>query len=468
MRGSRFGAVVVAILWFLVHGPEICAAADQRPNILVIMTDDQSHETVTSDFMPNTKAMIGDEGLTCTEFFMPTPLCCPSRASFFTGQYAHTTGVRSNTDRLNEPTFVQQLRASGYFTGLIGKYLNSWPGAARPEFNYWADWLSGYINPKMNLFGMTYQIPGYATDILCHKALDFLDRVPPNTPFFLLVAPHAPHAPATPAPGDEALYSSLPNWRPPSFNPPVQSDKPNWLANTPLLSARKIAKNVDKFRLDQLRCLRSVDRAVLEILNKVQEQGKLDHTLIMYFSDNGYFWGEHRLLRKNHVYEEASRGTLVLRYPPLVSKPRTEARLIAVIDLAPTFYELAGLPIPNGVDGRSLLPLLRGASQWRDSILLEGWPGSEASRDKGKVEEENEMEAEEAGLAQEPEQKHVNQYQDYRAIRTKDYVYVETEGDKPELYDLNQDPYERRNLANELQYAEVVKNLRYRLHHENL
>jgi N-acetylglucosamine-6-sulfatase len=468
MRGSTFGGVVGAILWFLVHSPEICAAADERPNILVIMTDDQSHDTVTSDFMPNTKAMIGDEGLTCTEFFMPTPLCCPSRASFLTGQYAHTNAVRGNADRLNRPTFVERLQASGYFTGLVGKYLNSWPGGARPEFNYWVDWLGGYINPKMNLFGTIQEVRGYATDILREKALDFLDTVPANTPFFLLVAPHAPHAPATPAPGDEALYSNLPNWRPPSFNPPLQSDKPNWLANTPLLNAKNITKDVDKFRLDQLRCLHSVDRAVPDILHKLKQQGKLDHTLIVYFSDNGYFWGEHRLLWKNRVYEEASRGPFILRYPPLVGKRRTEGKLIAVIDLAPTFYELAGLPIPNGMDGRSLVPLLRGASEWRDAILLEGWPGSDASQAKGKVKENNEMEAEEAGLAQGPKQEHINQNQDYRAIRTKDYVYIETEGDKPELYDLNKDPYEMRNLADESQSAEVVKNLRYRLHHENL
>src|SRR5207248_9439619 len=203
------------------------------------MTDDQSHHTLTSQFMPNTQAMIADQGLTCTEFMMPTALCCPSRASFLTGKYARHDRVRTNTDPLFGPTVANHLHESGYYTGLIGKYLNSWPGNARPEYDYWAAWIRGYVNPTMNIFGTFAKVPGYLTYIQRDYALDFLNKVPVDKPFFLLFTPHAPHLPAIPAPGDENLYANLPDWRPPSFNPLNQADKPTWLATLPLLPRRK-------------------------------------------------------------------------------------------------------------------------------------------------------------------------------------------------------------------------------------
>src|SRR5262249_23598072 len=146
----------------------------------------------------------------------------------------------------------------------------------------------------------------------------------------------------TPAPGDENLYSDLPPWRPPSFNPAGQNDKLAWLQNTPQLTPKQIANKVEEFRLNQFRCLHSGDIAVKDVLVKLQQQGKLDNPLIVFYSDNGYFWGEHRLLHKNRVYEEASHGPFALRYPPLVTTPREEDRLIQVIDLTPTIYDLAG------------------------------------------------------------------------------------------------------------------------------
>src|SRR5205085_9891813 len=205
-----------------------------------------------------------------------------------------------------------------------------------------------------------------------------------------LVASRAPHSPATPAPGDEHLYPHLAKWRPPNFNPADQSDKPTWLKETPQLSQHKIEKQVDEFRLNQLRCLHSVDVAVRDILEKLKQQAKLDNTFMVFYSDNGYFWGEHRLLRKNRVYEEASRGPCAIRYPPLVAEPRLEDRLVAVIDLAPTIYELAGISIPSDVDGRSLVSLLRGTTEWRDALLLEGWPGTTNAQITPSDEEEEE------------------------------------------------------------------------------
>ena len=415
-----------------------------RPNILIIMTDDQSHDTLTEQFMPFTKSMIADQGINFTNGFMSTAVCCPSRSSFLTGKYARNHGVHLNKDSLTETTVANRLQAAGYYTGLIGKYLNSWPGDARPEYSYWACWKNGYVNPSMNIFGENKTVDGYLTYILRDYALDFFDKVPSGQPFFLLWTPHAPHGPATPAPGDENLYSDLPLWRPPSFNPVAQSDKPAWLANTPQLTPRKISGD-DEFRLDQLRTLHSVDLAVRDLLNKLRDQGRLDNTLVVFYSDNGYFWGEHRLLHKNRVYEEASHGPFALRFPPMVSTPRTEDRLIQVIDLAPTIYELAGVPMPGDVDGRSLVPLMQGTGDWRDAILLEGWPGVKNDDDEA------------TGASRDKTAAH------YQALRTEQYVYVVTDNDTPELYDLKADPYQMTNLVNDTHYKKTVKKLSKRL-----
>ena len=430
-------------------------AQSQRPNVLIIMTDDQSHDTLTDQFMPNTKAMIADQGINFTRAYASTALCCPSRSSLLTGKYARHHGVHLNADELNDTTVADHLQNAGYYTGLVGKYLNSWPGAARQEFDYWACWEKGYLDPTMNIFGAEQKVPGYLTYLLRDYALDFLNKVPNDQPFFLLFTPHAPHGPATPAPGDEGLYSELAPWRPPSFNPAAQSDKPQWLQDTPQLTPAEVSEN-DRFRVRQLSTLHSVDLSVRDILNKLREQGKLDNTLVVFYSDNGYFWGEHRLLNKNRVYEEASRIPFAVRYPPLASAARMEDRLIQVIDLAPTIYELAGIAQPTGVDGRSLVPLMLDASDWRDALLLEGWPDIKGNEDGSSAEGEPSAQTD----AQKEGEAH------YQAIRTEQYVYIITDNDTAELYDTIADPYQLANLVNDPKHRRILKQLRKRLKKE--
>src|SRR5258705_2915332 len=178
----------------------------------------------------------------------------------------------------------------------------------------------------------------------------------------------------------------------------------------------------------------------------------LDNPLVIFYSDKVYLGGEHRFLHKNHVYEEASRIPFAVRYPPLVAAPRVEDRLIQVIDLAPTIYELAGIAQPSGVDGRSLVPLLRGTSDWRDAILLEGWPDIKNGDDPSTSDEP----AAETD-AQKKEQMH------YQAIRTAQYVYVITDNDSDELYDTMADPYQITNLVNDPKHKRILRILRKRL-----
>ena len=231
--------------------------------------------------------------------------------------------------------------------------------------------------------------------------------------------------------------------RPPSFNR-KDSAKPHWLGTLPPLTPDLIAR-VDDFRRKQLQTLEALDQAVESLLSALAAQGKLDETVVVYLADNGHFWGEHGIAwGKNAVYEEASRVPFAVRYPRLASRPRVETRLVANIDIAPTFYELARLPIPPEVDGRSLVPLLLDSARaqvapgagWRDELLIEGWVGEAALK-----------------LGWAP----------YAAIHTGRYVYVETEGDRSELYDMATDPHQQHNQAENPAHASVVADLKARL-----
>ncbi|HEU4368904.1 MAG TPA: sulfatase-like hydrolase/transferase [Methylomirabilota bacterium] len=461
--GSVTGVLCLATFVLAVTPPATEAGA--RPNFLIILSDDQRHDTL--DYMPRTKARIFGEGVTFSRAYITTSLCCPSRASILTGMYAHKHGVRSNSIPLQKETFIERLKRSGYYTGQVGKYLNSWDGTARPEFDVWAAGPSGiahYFDPRVNLNGTWTGLRGYLTHIQRDHALEFLQRAgQQDKPFVLLFSPNAPHfgyerpggpprgpmdkafflRPPEPAPGDEKLHEALPAHRPPSFNRADVATRPRWFRSLPPLTPDLIGE-IDAFRVRQLQSLNALDHAVENLLASLAARGKLDDTVVLYLSDNGHFWGEHGIpWGKNAPYEESSRVPFGVRYPRLASKPRVETRLVANIDIAPTIYELAGIPIPADVDGRSLVPLLDArrvqapsAPAWRDELLLEGWVGSAAAA---------------AGWAP------------YAAIHTGRYVYVETEGDRSELYDLATDPHQLVNQVANPAYASFVIDLKARL-----
>ena len=434
----------------------------ERPNVLIILSDDQRYDTM--DYMPLTKARLFAGGVSFPNAYITTPLCCPSRASILTGMYAHRHGVRLNAIALRKETFVERLKKAGYFTGQVGKYLNSWDGSARPEFDFWAAGPGGvahYFNPRLNVNGTWAVHHGYLTHVLRDHAMEFLRRAAQQEkPFVLLFSPNAPHfayapsggtpqgprdipffmRPPDPAPGDEKLYLDVPAHRPPSFNKVDLSTRPRWFRSLVPLSPDLIAQ-IDVFRRKQLQTLNGLDRAIDSLLSALAAQGTLDRTLVVYLSDNGHFWGEHGIAwGKNAVYEESSRVPFAVRYPRLASKPRVEARLVANIDIAPTIYELAGLAIPPEVDGRSLVPLLDATraqpTPWREELLIEGWATAPAL---------------ELGWAP------------YAAIHTGRHVYVETEGDRSELYDLTTDPYQLNNQAGSATHMSVVADLKTRL-----
>jgi N-acetylglucosamine-6-sulfatase len=237
---------------------------------------------------------------------------------------------------------------------------------------------------------------------------------------------NAPHEPVIPAPEDENYQLQLPE-RLPSFNQEDLSDRPAWMSKDGLMLPETIEK-LDAFIRAQILTLFAVDRVVGKLITSLEEKGLLDNTVVIFLSDNGKLWGEHRLNSKNSPYEEASRVPFALRYPPLVHQPYTEATPVANIDIAPTLYELARIPIPEKVDGESLVGLLKG-EDWREGILIEGWPGR--------------------GV--------------YAAYHTGRYVYIETEGDVSEFYDLEHDPYEMKNEIENPEYQQIIAHMKARL-----
>jgi len=388
-------------------------------------------------FMPQTQALIFDQGVAFAQGFDTTPLCCPSRASIFTGMYAHNDGVKTNEDKLNDKyqTVIMALHKDGYYTGLVGKYLNTWLGEPRPEFDSWVSWpgsVASYQDPNINVNGTWSVHPGYITDLENEYVLQFLDQAArQNKPFLLIYAARAPHAPAVPAPEDNSLLQDLPPYRPPSFNEADVSNKPSSISGIHLLSPQQIAGN-DDFRRRQILTLLSLDNNVANMVAKLQQMGQLDNTAIFYISDNGMQWGEHRLSAdKAAEYEESVRVPFALRYPPLIPKPYVEDHLVGNIDIAPTIYDLAGLPIPNNVDGMSFVKLVND-KPWRDNILIESWP--------------------ERGY--------------WAGVRTDHFVYVETQDDLSELYDLQTDPFELNNLINDPRYQSVIADLKPKLQAE--
>ena len=440
-HGRKIGSIIgrsISLIVFFATALSGCSALpikeDTRPSFIIILTDDQRYDTM--QYMPQTQKWIFDQGVTFTNAFLTTPLCCPSRSSILTGMYAHNHGVHDNDGELKFKTVFEDLHAAGYYTGLVGKYLNTWDGERRPEFDYWVSFAHGesrYNNPRLNVNGEWIRHQDqYITYVLEDYVIKFIDQAAKKRkPFVLLFAPNAPHDPATPADEDKNKLKDLSPYRPPSFNEADMSDKPGWLASDPPLNNQEIAA-LDKFRRDQILTLFSLDRSIDHVMSKLKETNELDKTLVIFLSDNGKQWGEHRMTSKNSYYEESSRTPFGLRYPALVPKPYVENGIIANIDIAPTLYDLAGLPIPSSVDGLSLVKLLHKDSQWRKGILIEGWPGR--------------------GV--------------YTAIHTDRYLYAETTGDRTELYDLEKDPYELTNVIDDPQYKDVIAELKVMLEQE--
>ncbi len=426
------------------------ATPDERPNIVLIVTDDQRWDTLVA--MPSLLREVAGRGVSFSNAFVVNPLCCPSRASILTGQYSHTTGVYTNAGGFggfesfdDRSTLATWLQSAGYRTGLVGKYLN---GYLSREGDYvppgWDRWFAltglkgsgGYYNYEASVDGSVESFgmddDEYSTDRLADEALSFIRGAPSGQPLFLYFTPHAPHEPAAPAERHRGAFSDLPALRPASYNEADLSDKPAWLRDLPALTPDE-RRELDALRRDQFATLVAVDEAVQGILDGLEETGRLANTMVVFTSDNGFLWGEHRLTAKSAPYEESIRVPLVVRFDPLVRTPRSEDRLALNIDLAPTIAELAGLPAPDA-DGASLVGLLAGRpSEWRSDFLVE-------HKKAGSKETTT-----------------------YCAVRSEEALYVYYETGEEELYDLTTDPNQLKNVAGDPASSRTLEEMRSRV-----
>jgi N-acetylglucosamine-6-sulfatase len=438
-------------------------ALQRRPNIVVLMTDDQTLESLK--VMRNVDRMLARPGATLTQSVVSFALCCPSRATFLTGQYAHNHRVLSNVaprggyGRLDHSTTLPVwLRRGGYYTVHVGKHLNGY-GLTRPREvpPGWSEWYGAVDPSTYRYWGFTVnenrklvrysRRTDYQTDVFARRAVDVIERrAPKRQPFFLyvgFVAPHSggprelddPPSLKTPAPAprhrDRFLFEPLPT--PPSFNEQDVQDKPLTVRRRPGLREFQLGALTEAYQ-QQLESLLAVDEAVARIVNALKRADDLEKTLIIFTSDNGYFHGEHRIPSgKVFVYEPATRVPLIVRGPRIAPRQRIDD-LVANIDLAPTIADAANVAPLRIVDGRSLLPLLEKGIRPAAprSILIES-PPSDVPR------------------------------QVFSAVRTQQHLYASYESGDQELYDLYADPYQLASQHRDPGQAVLVAELSLRL-----
>jgi N-acetylglucosamine-6-sulfatase len=439
------------------RGPSgLVVATTTRTNVIVILTDDQRWDTLWA--MPHVRALLQRHGVTFANSFVSDSLCCPSRASILTGNYAHTTGVYDNhppnggapvfrTRGDANSTLATWLHAGGYDTGLFGKYLNSYGGGVPPGWDRWVafDYEPSYSpyyvysnEPGACRARSSCRLPGqvhaYSTTYFGSAAKRFIDTAPAGKPVFVYYAPYAPHLPSFPQTRYQNRFADLRPFRPPSFDEANVADKPPWIRSLPRLGPVRAAQ-IDAVRRAQYQALLTVDDEVAGIVRSLRETHRLAHSVILFSSDNGVTWGEHRLsaASKQVPYDEALRVPLVVRYEPYTSRPSTDRHLIVNVDWAPTLAAIAGVAHP-AVEGRSFLPLLgrgRLAQPWRTQFLLEHMDGNPPS------------------LAP-----------SFCGIRSTGYMYARYHGGYQELYDLRTDPFELTNVASRPGEAPVIAHMR--------
>ena len=455
-----FAALWLAALW-LAGG----TAAAAPPNIVFILADDMDYAAL--QWMPQTRALVGDGGATFTRSYAEVALCCPARATLLTGLYAHTHrvltvdnangGFRQFRKRGHEKqTLAVWLRNAGYETALVGKYLNGFPDD-QPETYVppgWSWWVAAVQrgetpyrqfdyklneNGKLVFYGKA--ATAYGTDVYARKAVEFIQaQAKAGKPFFLFLSLFSPHAPATAAPRHKAMFADAVVPRTPSFAEADISDKPSFLRNSVLDAAAVAALDADYGQ--RLRSLQAVDEAVRKVHDALKAAGRLDDTYIVFASDNGYHDGQHmQPAGKQLPYEEDIRQPLLIRGPGIPAG-RIVDQLVGNADLAPSIAALAGVPLPVPVDGRSFVPLLAAplptvpppavpppavppptdpsAVPWRQALPLARWRIPNATSDP---------------------------WPEFTGVRTAAYTWIEWANGERELYDDNADPYQLSNLA---------------------
>lgn len=459
--------IIVAILLMFLASMSLAQPERQqsRPNIIFILVDDLRWDELGITGHPFLKTphidRIGSEGALFRNAFMTTPLCSPSRASFLTGQYAYTHGITDNVDRSVAShkliTFPLLLHQAGYATAFIGKWHMGNDDSPRPGFDRWVSFKGqgSYLNPEINEDGNDVNARGYITDLLNGYAVEFIKRRH-DKPFLVYLAHKAIHPEVMqhgdgsvnlaeaerfiPAERHRNLFAGkkIPRRRSAMRTPIGKLALQRAINNLPPLGPKTATS--DEVVLGRERSLMAIEEGVGEILKALQETNQLDNTVIVFASDNGYFYGEHGLsVERRLAYEESIRMPLLVRYPRLIKAGTVRDEFALNVDVAPTLLELAGVSPPSTTQGRSLVPLLKGIdSEWRKSFLIEYYSDKVFPR---------------------------IQKMGYKAVRTERWKYihyVELDG-MDELYDLKADPYEMRNIIKRRDAARPLEHMKREL-----
>jgi arylsulfatase A-like enzyme len=452
-----------------------------RPNILLVVADDHAANAVGCYGGPHAVTpridTLARDGMRFTACGCTNSLCAPSRATILTGTYNHVNGVTTLSTEFDarQPAFPELLRDAGYGTALVGKWHLGHGGVHDPRgFDHWEVLpdQGDYHDPRFLLPGGESHVrPGYATDLITDLSLDWLRSVEEDDrPWCLLVQHKAPHRPWEPAARHADLTFESAGGRPETFGDDY-ADRATAAREARMRVGRDLAREdlkadapvsrdtdpaayaawaLERYLTDYLRCVVAVDEGVGRLLDHLDETGQADDTVVVYTSDQGFFLGEHGWYDKRFMYAESLQMPLLVRYPPVVAPGSECDALVLNVDLAQTFLELAGVPALERMQGRSMVPLLAGATAddagWREQTYYRYWEHLDGSH-------------------------HVAAH---RGVRTRDRKLVHYYGsgcDQPgasaqttaeewELFDLERDPRELHSVHDDPAYAGDLARLR--------
>ncbi len=460
--------------------PALEKQAKHAPNLLFVLVDDQAENTFKPRFEPNVFRWIVDPGTRFPNGVAAPPLCCPDRAGVASGQFPHNHGVFSNKPGYadfedKEDTLPVWLYRAGYKTALFGKYMNGYPTVAglnsAPGFEKWLGFRSEtrYYNYSLTngrrLIEHGRKPRDYSTDVFTRRAVRFIHSTAKGKrPFFLWLsyfAPHDDYAPRGPCKSPNKLkgnwnpvprssadfkrYAHVKLPEPPSYDERHIQDKIRAVAQLPRITLHLHSHVAARYRCT-LAALHPVDQGVGQMMQALRREGELRNTVVVYLSDNGVYYGEHRLLKgKGYAYEPALNVPYAIRVPPWLRRgpqPPSVSAVVSNQDIAPTFLDYAGLaqrpPVTCArggdcrvLDGRTIEPLLGGAGSFPPN--------------RGVIAE-------------------IKGYKtDYHAIRTPRDSLIETEDGERELFDLRSDPYELHNIAGKHSRRGLERSLAARL-----
>jgi arylsulfatase A-like enzyme len=481
---NRLGAAIAAMV-VMVLLTATCAAAEQRPNILFIFSDDHAWQSISAYGearrlleTPNLDR-IAHEGMRFDRCLVPNSICGPSRATVLTGKYSHLNGFYNNSNSRfdgSQTTFPKLMQAAGYRTALFGK----WHLVSEPTgFDYWHI-LPGqgiYYNPPMIRNGEPVEHSGYVTDIITDLTLEWLKNRDKSKPFVAMCQHKAPHREWSPAlrhlghdndrqyPEPETLFDdysgrglaerdqdmTLEKTMIPldvklaAHNSMTPEQRVPWDAyykprNQKFREANLTGKDLVRWRYnrymhDYLGCIKGIDESVGRLLEFLDQEGLADNTIVVYASDQGFYLGEHGWFDKRWIFEESLRTPLLVRWPGVTKPGSTTDAIVSTVDFAETFLDAAGIPIPDDMQGRSLVPVLKGQvpSDWRKSFYYHYY--------------------------EYPVPHRVRPHYGVVTARHKLVHFYGPDVDYWELFDLETDPHELKSVYDDPAYADVRQEL---------